>query len=742
MTGKAGATGKETLYFGPFAFDIDACRLSREGVDLHLTPKAAAVLCHMLRNPGALITKDEFLEAVWEGVHVREESLTQAISVIRNTLGDSAQSPQFIQTVSGEGYRFIGEVSASPPGGRGSESADSAEESGGIAFPKPATSATVSRTRKTWRLTREVLASAAAVVIAMGIVAWLWRPPAEDPTTAPDFAPVTSYPGYENYPALSPDGRQVAFMWNDGDFQRLYVQFVSGSDPLLLAEANWGDPAWDPDGERIAYMRDYEPPPGEEVSPGLEIRTVTALGTDDRREALTSSTQTGLDWSPDGRFLAFSDRARPGERVNIFFLALETGARHQVTFHGPDEPTFARSPSFSPDGRQLAFIREEAASSGGGYVYIQSLDGEGKPVGEPQLLASPDGFLEDLDWTADGSAVVYSGGPSDDDNLYLTAAPLDGSRPYRLAAGERARGFSIVGGRLLYSARRDDIDLWRIGGPAAEEPGAPQRWASSTRHEFFPDYSPDGEHVAFISGRSGSWEVWVADADGNYPRQLSDLGHATRPQFAPDGSMIAFSSWVPGQISDVWVVDPAGGAPRNLTRDEFRDAIPGWSEDSKFIYFQSVRPAHGTPWAIWRISRDGGDPTLITECEDDGPRHCFRPLHFNGRLYVSRRGRIVRLAEDGGEATTLIDYPISNDAWDLWRGKLVFIEHDSPESAAIKIFDPETRDLRTHAVVPKQGRGWVLAEGTLAVSPDGQHILYSAKARPGGADLIRVDNFR
>ena len=128
MTGKAGASGRETLYFGPFAFDIDACRLSRDGVELHLTPKAAAVLCHMLRNAGELITKDEFLEVVWEGVHVREESLTQAISVIRNTLGDSAQSPQFIQTVSGEGYRFIGEVSTEPSGATDSATAASSEK--------------------------------------------------------------------------------------------------------------------------------------------------------------------------------------------------------------------------------------------------------------------------------------------------------------------------------------------------------------------------------------------------------------------------------------------------------------------------------------------------------------------------------------------------------------------------------------------------------------------------------------
>jgi DNA-binding winged helix-turn-helix (wHTH) protein/tetratricopeptide (TPR) repeat protein len=114
----SGSTSPDVVYFDPFAFDTTACRLSRDGVEIHLTPKAAAVLCYLLRKPGSLISKNEFLEVVWEGVHVREESLTQAISVIRQALGDSAQSPQFIQTISGEGYRFIGQVSSLPASGR------------------------------------------------------------------------------------------------------------------------------------------------------------------------------------------------------------------------------------------------------------------------------------------------------------------------------------------------------------------------------------------------------------------------------------------------------------------------------------------------------------------------------------------------------------------------------------------------------------------------------------------------
>jgi hypothetical protein len=90
----------------------------------------------------------------------------------------------------------------------------------------------------------------------------------------------------------------------------------------------------------------------------------------------------------------------------------------------------------------------------------------------------------------------------------------------------------------------------------------------------------------------------------------------------------------------------------------------------------------------------------------------------------------------------VVDHPIADDGWDLWDGKLVFIERGEPGTAVIKIFDLETETMREHAVVPVQGNGFIQPGGTMTVSPDGQYILYSARARPGGADLILVDNFR
>ncbi len=110
MTSKSASL----VWFGGFSFDTATCRLYRGDFEVHLTPKTATVLCCLLRRPGDLITKDEFLSNVWNGVHVREECLTQAISAIRRATGDTSVDPEYIQTVPGEGYRFVGVVTQGP----------------------------------------------------------------------------------------------------------------------------------------------------------------------------------------------------------------------------------------------------------------------------------------------------------------------------------------------------------------------------------------------------------------------------------------------------------------------------------------------------------------------------------------------------------------------------------------------------------------------------------------------------
>jgi len=91
-------------------------RLSRSGGnDVQLEPKMMDVLVRLARDPGAVVSREDLIDAVWPEVFISESVLTRAIAGLRRALGDDARSPRFIETISKRGYRLVGEPSLTPP---------------------------------------------------------------------------------------------------------------------------------------------------------------------------------------------------------------------------------------------------------------------------------------------------------------------------------------------------------------------------------------------------------------------------------------------------------------------------------------------------------------------------------------------------------------------------------------------------------------------------------------------------
>lgn len=102
--------GDSSYQFGPFHVDPDRYQVSRDGQTIVLTPKLLDLLLYLLERPATLVSKEELLEALWPSANVTENALTQAVSELRQVLGDSATEPRYIKTVARRGYRFIGDV--------------------------------------------------------------------------------------------------------------------------------------------------------------------------------------------------------------------------------------------------------------------------------------------------------------------------------------------------------------------------------------------------------------------------------------------------------------------------------------------------------------------------------------------------------------------------------------------------------------------------------------------------------
>ena len=211
------------------------------------------------------------------------------------------------------------------------------------------TARNASHARRTIRW--EWISALGALVLLVGTVGGLrlWRPTTE-PAASPRTVPFTSYPGNESQPAFSPDGRQIAFVWDGqaGGNPHIYVKLIDSGTPLQLTNNAAPDccPTWSPDGSRIGFIRMSAERSG--------IFVVSALGGAERK--LAEANASGIDWSPDGKFLVVSE-SPPGEAYSLFRLAIDSGEKRRLTSAPAKSPFGDFYPVFSPDGRAVAFAR-------------------------------------------------------------------------------------------------------------------------------------------------------------------------------------------------------------------------------------------------------------------------------------------------------------------------------------------------------------------------------------------------
>src|SRR5439155_7928675 len=164
-------------------------------------------------------------------------------------------------------------------------------------------------------------------------------------------------------------------LWDRGEAKGVdvYLKLIGETTPLRLTKAPTDiyGVAWSPDGHRVAVLRPDE---------GAGVFAVSALGGPERRLAevrFPSWPNIGLDWSTDGKWLAFADKNSAGGPSSIFLFSLDTGERRQLTI--PPSPSSDSLPVFSPDSNLLAFVRLRAGLTADVFV-VPVKGGEAKQI--------------------------------------------------------------------------------------------------------------------------------------------------------------------------------------------------------------------------------------------------------------------------------------------------------------------------------------------------------------------------
>lgn len=711
---------------GEYFIEPDAQRVRTRDGSVRVEPKVMDVLVRLAQQPGKTVTHEEFMDDVWSDTVVTTDALLRCISELRKLFGDDPQHPAYVETIRKRGYRLIAPVkfpdakpSTVPASPEPWQTTDARQPNRATAPP------TTRRFRTTLRL-----GAAGMLVLAAVVGVLMLRKYAPEVPAPLRAVPLTTLLGVESDPNLAPDGSQVAFVWDKGDGGNfdIFVKQIGMETPLRLTNSPSDDrsPTWSPDGRSIAYVRNG----GSER--GLYV--VSALGGAPRRVAnFGQQTIHAVAWSPDGETLAFTAAAGPDGPFGIRLLSLATLETRQLT-QPPANYRGDAELAFSPDGRLVAFVRSIVERVDD--IYLVGVSGS-----EVKRLTFDHAEITGLDWSSDGGSIVFSSDREGASTLWRV--PVSGRTPGWIPTAIRGSGVhqpSVArsGDLLAFVQRVQHVNIWSYPVPAADDDSrddrdAPRPVITSTQWDSNPSVSPDGRHIAYVSNRTGSYEVWMSDADGDNPVQMTSFGgpFTSTPRWSPDGNRIAFAGRGKDNV-DIYILEVTGGRVERLTSANANDQAPHWSRDGEWIYFGSNRTGR---WQVWKIPASGGDAVQVTQeggyAASEGPS--------GDTIYLVKRDEpgIWQLHVESGSEIKITGALESFD-WGNWAvgSDALYFARREPAGTRIVRYDLDTgahEDVLTLDALPRHP--------ALALFPDGGRILVSRTDRVEG-DIYLVENFR
>lgn len=636
--------------FGPFRFDRARGLLFRESTELTVPTRVVGVLGALIEQAGRVVSREALIREVWKGSHVTETSAAEAVSLLRQALGDDAQSPLYVQTVPRHGYRFIAELSEAPPLPAAADAiprqAPGAASRGGR--PKsprnregrPARSGSKAR----WAVPGTVFLILLGALLAAFLAGRQISPP-----TLREAAPTIRFtirlPEGDSIVrnrsslAFSRDSRWLAISVSRNGESRLLLRALDSAElhEVPYSEGASG-PFFSPDGRSLAFFAhgQLERMPREGAPPVMIAPAPTGLG--------------GA-WAEDGTI--YFNRSPIG---GIWRVPAEGGSPEPVTRPDPAAGEVAHVwPSLLPQGRGLLYtvwtatfestrIAVQPLGGGPGRILVE---GAGHAifvpprhlvwVGESGPMVA--GFdPERFELTSPGKPLPYPVSVNPALLLGVQAISPSGAlafRPGTRPVGRRRLAFLDAEGRAEPLDLPDQFfanvawdpaherfaatvldgtrsDVWVAAG------GDTTRRVTSEGFNVEPVWSPDGQRVAFASSRDGAFVVYERPVDGGEPDRVLTRGaeHRYPASWRPDGEALLFGRTSDRTGFDLWLLerDGAGWTERPFAASEADELYGQFSPDGRWVAYASDQTGHRQIFVLpatgsggpWQVSFEGG----------------------------------------------------------------------------------------------------------------------------------------
>ena len=488
---------------------------------------------------------------------------------------------------------------------------------------------------------------------------------------------VTWDPGLEILPAISPDGKSVAYASGTTINMRIFVRNIAGGRSLRLTDdtsAVQSHPRWSPDGTRILFLA------------GGGVFSAPAAGGPARPELPPGRPTPILSaaWSPDGRTIAYVI----GDSL---FLRSEDGTSRALR-----QIVEANACSWSPDGTLIACVSGNALAQtiGNGFGNISPSGIVVCRVSDGSLIKVSDSLSLNQGpiWSPDGRWLYFISNRHGPRDIYAQRVARTGQpsgAPIRLTTGLGAHTISLSpdGKRLAYASLTNESNIWSLPltGPFPMSGSSATKVTRGTQSTESASVSADGKWLFYDSDLGGNMDLYrMAFATGVPERLTTDPSDDFAPEPSPDGRELAFHSWRGGGSRDVYVLPLDGGPVQRVTSSPLQEALPTWSPDGNALAFVEFT----TTGAIWIARRTNGvwgapvrrlDHGFWPNWSPDGRMLSFGTSILGGALGV--------VPVDSGPPRILMDGAHGIDAdkayWSADGKQLTFHGHDARGRAAV-----------------------------------------------------------